>query len=132
MKVGHEHRNPGQCIRTYQANILAKIGSGRKFTQNRYGPFEGPQDFVLSLELIECLCLFMNDGGNRLDGVIILKSVGEWMPSQCYARFFFHSPARRLQKALVSETMLTGNSCRDSGTGRNVGWGRGVWFARKK
>jgi hypothetical protein len=100
MKVGHEHRKPGQCIRTYQADILAKIGSGRKFTQNRYGPFEGPQDFVLSLELIKCLCLFVNDGGNRLDGVIILESVGEWMPSQCYARFFFVVPQGGFKKHL--------------------------------
>ena len=83
------HRKLSQRLRTYQTNILAKVSSGRKFTQNGYGLFEGLQDFVRSPEFTEGLCLFMENSGNGLDGVTILKSVGEWMLSQCYARFLF-------------------------------------------
>ena len=56
--------------------------------QNRYDRFEGLEDFVPSTKLTEGLCLFMKNGGNRLDRVTILELLGEWMSGQYYAGLF--------------------------------------------
>ena len=79
LEEGQRHRKLSRHLRTYQADSLTKIGSGRKFIQNGYGTFEGLHDFIFSPEFAEGLCLFTKKGGNGIDGVAALELLGKWM-----------------------------------------------------
>ena len=75
-----------RCIRTYKADMLSKIGRGGKLMQNGQDLFERLQYFVFFLEFLKVLCLLVKKGGNRVDGVTMLKALGKRMFGQFYAR----------------------------------------------
>jgi hypothetical protein len=88
---------------------------------NGYGHFERLQDFVVSPEFLESLCLFTKNGGNGLDGVTALELFGEWVPVcqtvqtasawTMLSPSAFHSPSMQPQRAPVDGTILIGHSC---------------------
>jgi hypothetical protein len=54
--------------------------------QNDKDYFEWLQDFVVSREFLEVLCLFTKNGGDGLDRVTLLEALGERMFGQIYVR----------------------------------------------